>query len=94
MALGWKFMLPLALGYIVIVASAVLGLEMAGIRQGPAFGLAMFALNVLLVILVFVILDRGRLISPSSARARAEEVVRLRAASARRDRALATEAGD
>ena len=31
MSLGWKFMLPLALVYIVIIASVMLGLSAAGI---------------------------------------------------------------
>ena len=88
MSLGWKFMLPLALAYIVIVASAVLALEALGlvpvrVLGMSAFGLALFALNIVLVILVFFVLDRGRLISPASARVRSEEVARLRAVAVR-----------
>jgi NADH-quinone oxidoreductase subunit H len=88
MSLGWKFMLPLALAYIVIVASAVLALEALGlvpvrVLGMSAFGLALFALNIVLVILVLFLLDRGRLISPASARVRSEGVARLRAVSGR-----------
>ena len=77
MSLGWRFMLPLALAYIVIIASVTLALDAAGMSRGVAFGLVLFALNVVLVVLLFFLLDRGRIISPASARARAEEIRRL-----------------
>jgi NADH-quinone oxidoreductase subunit H len=77
MSLGWRFMLPLALAYIVIIASVTLALDAAGMSRGVAFGLVLFAVNVVLVVLLFFVLDRGRIISPASARARAEEVRRL-----------------
>ncbi len=99
MALGWKFMLPLALGYIVVIASAVLTLDYLGIARGPLFGLILFALNAVLAVGVFVGIDRGRLISPTNTRARADEVRRLRAialqrAAANRAGQLAGEAAD
>ena len=79
MALGWKFMLPVALGYVVVVASALLGLDVLGVRQGTwVFNLALLAMNLVLVAVLFVIVDRGRLISPASARARTREIERLR----------------
>jgi NADH-quinone oxidoreductase subunit H len=83
MSLGWKFMLPLALAYIVIIATATLGLDIAGVPRDWRFGLALTGLNVVLLILLFVILDRGRIISPASGRLRAAEVARLRSASRR-----------
>ena len=79
MSLGWRFMLPLALAYIVIIAGATLALDMAGLARGTTFGLALFALNLVLVVLLFFWLDRGRVISPASARVRASEIERLRA---------------
>ena len=79
MSLGWKIMLPVALAYIVIVATAILVLDLAGVARGPIYGLLLFALNLVLLVALFVGLDRGRLISPASARARADEVARLRA---------------
>src|SRR5215213_3864832 len=79
MSLGWRFMLPLALAYIVVIASATLALDMAGLARGTTFGLALFALNLVLVVLLFFWLDRGRVISPASARVRASEIERLRA---------------
>jgi len=85
MSLGWKFMLPLALAYIVIVASAVLGLDASGVaRTSGAFAAAMGGINLLLVILIFVIIDRGRLISPAYSRLERERVARLRKVTADR----------
>lgn len=80
MSLGWKVMLPLALSYVVVVAAATLGLDALGVARGSwAYTLALLAMNVVLMGLVFVLLDRGRLISPASARAQATQVARLRA---------------
>jgi len=96
MSLGWRFMLPLALAYIVIVASVTLALDAAGVGRGVTFGLILLAMNVVLVLLLFVVLDRGRVISPASARTRAEELRRLRAARQRSPLAatLTPEPGD
>jgi NADH-quinone oxidoreductase subunit H len=80
MSLGWKFMLPTALAYIVIVAGTVLGLDMAGLARGSwGFLLAMLGLNLVLVVLLFVILDRGRLVSPAYSRLERARIDRLRA---------------
>jgi len=84
MSLGWKLMLPLALAYIVAIAAAVLGLDAAGVpfvtsHGVPVYGLCLLAFNILVVVVLFVIVDRGRLISPASARVRAAELARLRA---------------
>ncbi len=79
MSLGWKFLLPVALAYIVIVSSAVLGLDASGIaRTSRTFWLAMGAINLLLLALLFVIIDRGRIISPASSRLDRSRVQRLR----------------
>jgi len=83
MSLGWKFMLPLALTYITIVASLILVLDRAGIARGPAYGAIMFGVNVVLVAALFLILDRGRIVSPAYSRLDREEVARLRGISAR-----------
>ncbi len=84
MSLGWKLMLPLALGYIVVIAAAMLGLDALGVgRTGPhaaqVYDLCLFGVNVLIVLILFVVIDRGRLISPASARIREVELARLRA---------------
>ena len=79
MSLGWKFMLPVALAYIVIVASAVLGLDAAGVaRTSATFWMVMGVMNIAIAILLFVIIDRGRIISPASSRLDREKVARLR----------------
>jgi NADH-quinone oxidoreductase subunit H len=83
MSLGWKVMLPLALVYVTIVATAVLVLDRAGLTRGPAYGAVLFGMNVVLAVLLFVVLDRGRLVSPAYSRLDREEVARLRAVSAR-----------
>jgi len=79
MSLGWKVMLPLALAYIVIIAGVTLGLDRLGLPRGPIYGLALFAINIVLMVILFLIVDRGRLISPAYGRVRAPELARLRA---------------
>jgi NADH-quinone oxidoreductase subunit H len=83
MSLGWKLMLPLALAYITIVATVILVLDRAGIARGPLYGAIMFGINVVLAVLLFLFLDRGRIISPAYSRLDREEVSRLRAISIR-----------
>jgi NADH-quinone oxidoreductase subunit H len=98
MSLGWRFMLPLALAYIVITGGAVLVLDMLGVpRTVQWFGISPFwaalgVLNLVLAALVFVILDRGRIISPAYSRLSPVQVARLRAMSA--GRSLAASQGD
>jgi NADH-quinone oxidoreductase subunit H len=79
MSLGWKILLPLALAYIVIVASVMLALDAAGIARGFVYGLVLLGVNVVVVVLTFVMLDRGRVISPAYGRATPAQVARLRA---------------
>jgi len=79
MSLGWSIMLPLALAYIVIVAAASLGLDAMGVSRGPLFSLALFGLNVALIVILLAWLDRGKLISPASARVAPTDLERLRA---------------
>jgi NADH-quinone oxidoreductase subunit H len=93
MSLGWKFMLPMALGYIVVIAGAILGLDAAGIpRESGAYLAILGALNIVLAVLVFVILDRGRIVSPAYSRLSPTELRRLRALSVQS--ALAPSEGD
>ena len=79
MSLGWSVMLPVALGYIVVIATATLGLDMLGVSRGPLFSLALLALNVVLIAILLAWLDRGKLISPASARVGPTDLERLRA---------------
>ena len=78
MSLGWKFMLPLALAYIVLIATVMLGLSAADIQPGRLYATIMGSVNIALVIILFVILDRGRLISPAYGRMHPREVERMR----------------
>lgn len=93
MALGWKILLPVALAYIVVVAGLVLALDAMGIQRGFAYGGIFLAVNALILFVLFSIFDRGRLLSPASARASADEVARLRGISAARSN-LSTQAGN
>jgi NADH-quinone oxidoreductase subunit H len=65
MSLGWKFLLPLMLGYIVLIAGVTLALDFAGIERGIVFGLILFGMNLVLVVALLLIFDRGRIISPA-----------------------------
>ena len=92
MSLGWSVMLPIALAYIIIIAAATLGLDMLGVARGPVFSLVLLAMNVVLVFLLFGWLDRGRMISPASPRARTADIQRLRARALQRGDARAASA--
>ena len=83
MALGWKVMLPIAITYIMIVAGAVLALDYYRVPRDWHFGLALLGMNVVLVLLLAFLLDRGRLVSPAGGRASPQEIARLREASRR-----------
>ena len=86
MSLGWKVLLPMALVYITAVASLTLGLDAAGIvRTGMAFKAAMLGMNVVFVVLVFFVLDRGRVLSPAYSRIERQQIAHLRAVSQRSD---------
>jgi NADH-quinone oxidoreductase subunit H len=93
MSLGWKFLLPMALAYIVIVASLILALDYIGLERGFVYGLAMLGVNVVLVFIAFFILDRGRIISPAYGRATPQQIARLRAVTVARSH-LSPQSGD
>jgi NADH-quinone oxidoreductase subunit H len=81
MALGWKIMLPTALAYIVVVAGATLGLEFAGFHPASwQFALIMLAINIVLVVILFGVVDRGRLVSPAYSRLDKRNLAKLRSA--------------
>ncbi|MBI3566817.1 MAG: NADH-quinone oxidoreductase subunit NuoH [Gemmatimonadetes bacterium] len=79
MSLGWKFMLPVALAYVAIIAAAVVALDRAGFTRGHKFGAVLFGLNLVLVVVLFFILDRGRVVSPAYSRLDRAAVDKLRA---------------
>lgn len=79
MSLGWKFLLPLAFEYILVIAAAILGLSALGVaRDSWVFLGAMFGLNAVMMILLLFVLDRGRLVNPSQPRLSRERVEALR----------------
>jgi NADH-quinone oxidoreductase subunit H len=77
MSLGWKVLLPTMLGYIVLIAGSTLALDAAGLRRGPMYGLALFGINVVLVVILVLVLDRGRVVSPAYRRLGAAELAAL-----------------
>ncbi|MDB4913401.1 MAG: NAD(P)H-quinone oxidoreductase subunit 1 [Gemmatimonadetes bacterium] len=95
MALGWKFMLPLALGYIVAVASTIVTLDAMGFARGSVpFHIGLILLNLALVVILFMIVDRGRLLTPAYSRLEKRDLAKLRAISAPRRTTIVPESGD
>ncbi len=77
MAMGWKFLLPLALVYIMVIAVAIQVVErVLGWTDPRAMGGALFALNLVLGWLVFFVVDRGHIVRGIAPRARAAAAVR------------------
>ena len=79
MSLGWRFLLPLSLGYIVLIASVLLVLQALGVHTGILQSGILFVINIAVLLLVFVVFDRGRLVSPTTSKMSAAEILRLRA---------------
>ena len=95
MSLGWKLLLPLALGYIVVIAGAVVLLESLGFARGSwPFHLGLAMLNVVAVVILFMIVDRGRLVSPAYSRLDRRDLAKLRAVSTPQIAPPISEAGD
>jgi NADH-quinone oxidoreductase subunit H len=95
MALGWKVMLPLALAYIMVMAAAILGLSYFGYVRGSwQFGATLLVLNIIVLAVVFLILDRGRIVSPAYSRLDRRNLQKLRRAALDRARYAPAEAGD
>ncbi|HET9065862.1 MAG TPA: NADH-quinone oxidoreductase subunit NuoH [Gemmatimonadales bacterium] len=63
MSLGWKVMLPLALVYIMVTASAIFVIERILPGASPRVqGSLLFGMNVVIGWAVFFVLDRGRVV--------------------------------
>jgi NADH-quinone oxidoreductase subunit H len=72
MALGWKILLPFALIYLTITATAVWFLHaQLGWEYDARFAGTLFGINLILGVFVFFVLDRGRIVSGSVVRERA-----------------------
>jgi len=77
MALGWKVLMPLALGYIMVVGLAIYVIEtVLGVSSLRAEGGLLFLVNLPLMFGVFRLLDRGAIIGGSRARVAAARVSR------------------
>ena len=95
MSLGWKLLLPLALVYIVAIATTIVTLDALGFARGSVpFHAGLIMLNVAAVIILFVLLDRGKVISPAYSRLNQRDVAKLRAVSAAHRTPLLPESGD
>ena len=62
MALGWKVLLPTALGYVMLVAAATLVLDGLGIHWGFTYGLILTLLSAVATAGFLVFIDRGHTI--------------------------------
>ena len=77
MALGWKFMMPVMLGYIMLVCVVLYIAELAGVRRALPLHLVLTGVSLACVVALFFVVDRGLVVSGSVAR-------RARRAGARR----------
>jgi len=82
MALGWKFFMPVTLVYIMVVCVVLYASDRAGVHGVLPTHLVLTGLSVILAIALFLVLDRGHLLSGSAGR-------RARAAAARQAQRLA-----
>ena len=95
MSLGWKILLPTALAYIMVIAGAVLALQIAGFGAGDwQYHAVLFGLSIVLTIIVLFLLDRGRIVSPAYSRLNPLQLERLRAATAARMQSADTAAAE
>jgi NADH-quinone oxidoreductase subunit H len=80
MALGWKVLMPIALAYIMVVCTAIYGIEhVLGITDRKLESLALFGVNIVVVLLVFGLLDRGIFIKGSNRRQQTSKALAKRA---------------
>ncbi len=81
MALGWKVLMPIALAYVMLIATAIYLIETVAGVTSPGIRLVVLTLiNVGLGYIVFIVLDRGLLISGSRKRGAASGGLDRRAA--------------
>jgi NADH-quinone oxidoreductase subunit H len=80
MALGWKVLMPLALAYIMLIATAIWVIEhVFGITNPKLAQLGLFGVNLVVGFLVFVLLDSGMFVRGSVRSRQAFEARRARA---------------
>ena len=76
MALGWKVMIPVALAYIIVVTSALYVFQHVLGLSGRTVMWALTGVSAVCAFIVFVLMDRGTLISGTAARAGARASAR------------------
>ncbi len=76
MALGWKVMIPVALAYIIVVTSALYVVHNVLGLSGRTVMWALTGVSAVCAFIVFVLMDRGTLISGTAARAGARASAR------------------
>jgi NADH-quinone oxidoreductase subunit H len=70
MHLGWKVVLPVALGFILVVGSTILVLDALGVAYGLVYGLILTAVNLVCLFVFLWLVDRDRVIGGSGEYAR------------------------
>jgi NADH-quinone oxidoreductase subunit H len=68
MDLGWKALLPTSLAYVMLMATAILVLDTAGLEFGLVYGLILTAVNVVATVIFLWLVDSDRLLRGASAR--------------------------
>ncbi len=68
MALGWKFMTPVSLGYIMLVCVVLYVAELAGVRGTLPLHLVLTGTSVACAAVLFLVVDRGLVITGSASR--------------------------
>ena len=79
MHLGWKVLLPAALGYIVLVAGTMLVLDQLGVPFGFRYGLILTGVSGVTTVAFLFFVDRDRVISGAHGQG---SVARIRARAA------------
>jgi NADH-quinone oxidoreductase subunit H len=67
MALGWKVMLPTALGYVMLMSASVLVLDEIGVTWGVGYGAALTGVSLVATIAFMFFIDRGQTIAGAAA---------------------------
>jgi NADH-quinone oxidoreductase subunit H len=74
MALGWKLLTPLALGYIMVICTAIYVIErVLGVTDPLGRAAALTVLSLGLAVVLFVVIDRGAIVRGSGRAARAAQ---------------------
>lgn len=74
MDLGWKVLLPTSLGYITLMGTAILTLDVLGLGFGFVYGLILTAVNIGATVVFLFLIDRGRTISGAYGRRRQVDI--------------------